>query len=251
MLGFNGGLMGVRKVPTAGGASGLWSPNEQSVAQRAGIWPVLQETDPYFANVSLLLHMDGNNGSTTFTDSSSNARSVNASGTAAISTSQSKFGSASLLVGAEGVLSPSNVDGKLTVNFTTPWTAECWIYSTTGNGIIFYSNEIHNRVHLTNYRVSFTVDGGVRFNQIDCGFQPNTWHHLALTADSGTQRLFADGVLKATNVQSGGNWIFSTIGAASWQGEPFGGFIDEVRLTRGIARYTATFTSPAAPFPNA
>lgn len=39
MLGFNGGLMGVRKVPTTGAASGLWAPNEQSVAKRAGIWP--------------------------------------------------------------------------------------------------------------------------------------------------------------------------------------------------------------------
>lgn len=39
MLGFNGGLLGARRVPTTGAASGLWVPNEQSVAQRAGIWP--------------------------------------------------------------------------------------------------------------------------------------------------------------------------------------------------------------------
>lgn len=39
MLGFNGGLLGVRRVSAAGSASGLWMPNEQSVAQRSGIWP--------------------------------------------------------------------------------------------------------------------------------------------------------------------------------------------------------------------
>ena len=39
MLGFNGGLMGVRKVPNSGSAPGLWFQNEQSVAKRAGIWP--------------------------------------------------------------------------------------------------------------------------------------------------------------------------------------------------------------------
>jgi hypothetical protein len=39
MIGLNGGLMGVRKVPTTGTASGLWVPNEQVLAQRAGIWP--------------------------------------------------------------------------------------------------------------------------------------------------------------------------------------------------------------------
>ena len=39
MLGFNGGLMGVRKVPTSGTATGVWDQNEQSVAKRAAIWP--------------------------------------------------------------------------------------------------------------------------------------------------------------------------------------------------------------------
>jgi hypothetical protein len=39
MLGFNGGLMGVRRTPTVGAASGLWFQNEQSVANRAAIWP--------------------------------------------------------------------------------------------------------------------------------------------------------------------------------------------------------------------
>jgi hypothetical protein len=45
MLGFNGGLLGTRKVPTANSASGLWFQNEQSVAKRAGIWPQVI-TDP-------------------------------------------------------------------------------------------------------------------------------------------------------------------------------------------------------------
>ena len=39
MLGFNGGLLGKRRVPTISEAKGLWFPNEQSVAKRAAIWP--------------------------------------------------------------------------------------------------------------------------------------------------------------------------------------------------------------------
>lgn len=39
MLGLNSGLLGVRRVPTTGNASGLWVPNEQSLAKRAAIWP--------------------------------------------------------------------------------------------------------------------------------------------------------------------------------------------------------------------
>ena len=41
MLGFNGGLLGVRRVPTLSAANGLWFPNEQSVAKRENSWPVL------------------------------------------------------------------------------------------------------------------------------------------------------------------------------------------------------------------
>lgn len=39
MLGFNGGLIGVQRTPTGAAAKGVWFQNEQSVAQRAGIWP--------------------------------------------------------------------------------------------------------------------------------------------------------------------------------------------------------------------
>lgn len=57
MLGFNGGLIGARNLPSSSAASGLWFPNEQSVAKRASSWP---GTDIYryyrlsnFANTSL------------------------------------------------------------------------------------------------------------------------------------------------------------------------------------------------------
>ena len=57
MLGFNGGLMGVRRTPTLGAATGLWFQNEQSVAKRAVIWPITGAYRYYrldtFANTSL------------------------------------------------------------------------------------------------------------------------------------------------------------------------------------------------------
>jgi hypothetical protein len=40
MIGFNSGLLGTRRVPTSASASGLWVPNEQSLAKRASIWPI-------------------------------------------------------------------------------------------------------------------------------------------------------------------------------------------------------------------
>ena len=47
MIGLNGGLIGVSRVPNAGGSPGVWVPNEQSLAKRAGLWPVnFGTTDP-------------------------------------------------------------------------------------------------------------------------------------------------------------------------------------------------------------
>ena len=39
MLGVNGGLIGVRRVPALDAATGIWTPNEQALAKRAAIWP--------------------------------------------------------------------------------------------------------------------------------------------------------------------------------------------------------------------
>jgi hypothetical protein len=41
MIGFNSGLLGLRRVPAFGGAIGVWVLNEQVLARRAGIWPVV------------------------------------------------------------------------------------------------------------------------------------------------------------------------------------------------------------------
>ena len=58
--------------------------------------------DPDFANVSLLLHGDGTNGSTTIVDSSSSSKTVTAVGDAQISTAQSKFGGSSIYFDGTG-----------------------------------------------------------------------------------------------------------------------------------------------------
>ena len=89
MLGFNGGLKGVRKVPTAVSASGLWFQNEQSVARRAGIWPTVT-TNP-IPGLAPVLWYDFNDQSTAtissgtitaITDKGSASRDLTASPTA-------------------------------------------------------------------------------------------------------------------------------------------------------------------------
>ena len=56
---------------------------------------VIDNGDPFYSAVSLLLPMDGTNGSTAFTDSGPNALTITAVGNTQISTTQSKYGGAS------------------------------------------------------------------------------------------------------------------------------------------------------------
>ena len=84
------------------------------------------ERDPFFANVSLLLHGDGTNGSTTIVDSSPSPKTVTAVGDAKISTAQSKFGGASIGFDGSGdsLAAPASISHFGTGDFTI----ELWIY---------------------------------------------------------------------------------------------------------------------------
>ncbi|NDC10466.1 MAG: LamG domain-containing protein, partial [Oxalobacteraceae bacterium] len=85
----------------------------------------------------------------------------------------------------------------------------------------------------------------------------NTWHHLAVTRQAGTVRFFQDGVLKGTGTSyqnyltqpTYGLRIFSPLIIVDpMSGESIDGYLDEVRIVKGEALYTAAFTPPTAPF---
>ena len=88
MLGFNGGLMGVRRTPTTGTASGLWFQNEQSVAKRAGIWPSAGDPTPGLSPVLWYDFAD----ETTVTTSGTEITAVTSKGSRAWTLSKSATG---------------------------------------------------------------------------------------------------------------------------------------------------------------
>ena len=92
----------------------------------------------------------------------------------------------------------------------------------------------------------------------DDGFIADTFHHVAVVRDGNTFRVFLDGVETATADATGVTIHNSTtalaIGALSnTGGAPMGegsaAWIDELRITQGVARYTGNFTPPTAAFP--
>ena len=246
LIGVNGGLIGSQRNTNVSTGPGLWTPNEQVRLRRDGLWPT-----PWFDKVSLLLHMNGSDGSTTFTDSSNNAFTVTAGGNAQISTAQSKFGGASAYFDGTG-------DYLLTASSLAPFqmgtgdfTVEAFIRPTVsvagyrgliglmaGDGETLYIND----GALEWYPWSFSA--GV--------ITVDTWHHVAASRQGETLRLFIDGVLVDTVIATTdidlGRFRAGTNGDLTR--EFFQGWMDEVRVVKGLAVYTAAFSPPTQAFPD-
>ena len=80
----------------------------------------------------------------------------------------------------------------------------------------------------------------------------DTWTHLAASRGGGTVRLFIDGVVVSSGVLPVNLSDAATLIGyrnASYNGY-LNGYIDDLRITKGVARYTANFTPPTAAFPN-
>jgi hypothetical protein len=210
--------------------------------------------DPFFfSNVSLLLHGDGTNGSTVIRDSSSRMNTVTAFGNAQISTAQSKFGGASIAFDGSGDYLTA---GSLTLD--ADFTIEFWLYPvTTSTGIsaisignaatstgvyIYYSSGVSSYAV---YSTSRVIAGGSAFS--------GTFKHFALVRNSGSIKLYIDGANVGSAWSSSATFTGAITVGAGVENTIFptsACYIDDLRITKGIARYTADFTPPTAPFPD-
>jgi hypothetical protein len=85
----------------------------------------------------------------------------------------------------------------------------------------------------------------------------STWYYFAVVrsgSGAGNLVIYLDGTADAT---SGGavtdnfnqtNILY--VGASRTGTTPLNGYIDDLRITKGVARYTANFTAPQSPFPS-
>jgi hypothetical protein len=256
----NGGYLGPRPTgPSLSAASGWWDSRSQFRNQRDGQWPTVG--DQYWSNVSLLLHMDGSDGSTTFTDSSSNAHTVTANGDAQIDTAQSQFGGASGLLDGTGDYL-ATADSSAWAFGTGDLTIEFWLRVASFSGGIYYMSQ--NSGTSPNWYIfsdsatlfRFGRHGAAQYTGFTTSLSTGQWYYVAIVRSGTTMRIFLDGVSQTlTNVGGGvGSFNFSSttslhIGGLSSGGNRYNGHLDEIRITKS-ARYAENYTSPAEPFPN-
>ena len=213
--------------------------------------------DLYYDSVSLLLHCDGTNGSTTFIDNSPTPKTITPAGSAQISTTQSKFGTASASFDGSGDYLA--LDGSSDFIFgTNDFTIEFNVYFNSGGVNILYDHASSGSSGLfpTIYRNYNSIVYAVSGTDLITGagtINTNTWYHIAVSRNGTSTRLFVDGIqlgstytgasnlsVAPTRPMIGGNGTSTTY--------MHNGYIDELRVTKGVARYTANFTPPIAAY---
>jgi hypothetical protein len=212
-------------------------------------------TDPNFASVSLLLYGNGINGSTVITDNSPSPKTVTAVGNAQISTAQSKFGGASIAFDGTGdyldIVSSSVFDFGSN-NFTVEWWQK--LSSTTTRYSILNWKTSDSLLSVGNGIFQLFVSGGLNIAGNTGVTFTTDWQHIAFARSSGVITFYLDGISKSNNLANlMPGYVFPSsgieIGRASSTSN-LNGYIDDLRITKGVARYTANFTPPTAAFPN-
>jgi YD repeat-containing protein len=228
-------------------------------------------SDPSFNSVSLLLHMDGANASTTYTDNAPAPKPYIGAGAAQLSAAAPKYGTASLLL--DGVNSSLSTPSDTVFDLGTIYTIEFFIkpatltpnfgvvhrgfYTTTSNTWADLSFSIR---HIGSGTVRFyfyaTTNANEQFIDVPNAVAPGIWKHIAMVRNGTAGQIFIDGTsagtISALNTPAAstqplkvGLWDYSA------GNEYFNGNLDELRITKGVARYTANFTPPTQAFASA
>ena len=219
--------------------------------------------DPYFANVVLLLHCDGSNGSiANLIDNSFSAHTVGLTGSS-LSTAQQKFGTASLSNTSSSFMATSS-DSPDWWFGAGQFTVECWIRPTSAvSGVVGLLTQFGGSSDLGwffgfigNTLNFFWATTGTDNPSVAGSYTAptNQWIHVAADRDaSNVLRIYADGVVIASATVTATFWDSSKsfrIANDENSNRGFIGYIDEVRITKGVGRYGGAFTPPTSAFPN-
>ncbi len=218
----------------------------------------------------LLLHCDGANTSNTFTDSSAIPKSINATSSAQISTAQSKFGGASgVFNGNHAILITGDHDdwnfgqGDFTIdtqiNFSNLTNIQQIVgqYVDVNNYWAFYKNA-HASTNSDGLTAIFFY-GGVNTAIYAMGIwavNTLTWYHLEFARNGSNAILLINGNSQSfATAQTFGGITLPNLSANLIIGDretvltsSVSGWLDEIRISKGIARHTTNFTSPSEPY---
>ena len=207
--------------------------------------------DPYYANVALLLPMNGADNGTVFTDYSPTPKTITRYGDTKTVTAQSKYyGSSGYFDGAgDSLTAPATASTSGTGDFS--WEAwlrpstiasgyRVWLANDTSGG---FSSAINSNGTITFGR-SLIVTQGTTSNAVTF----NAWNHVSFSRVSGVLKVFIGGEQgysdTITTNYAAGVVRIGTDGMGS--ALPYTGYLQDIRSTQEVGRYTTNFTPPGA-----
>ena len=223
--------------------------------------------DPYWDNVAVLLHFDEGDGATTPTDSSSNSYSIG-SAVAVGSIADQKFGVGSWFF--NGNNSYVDLGNQIFAFGVEDFTLEYWINNTGQNTFLHVmassifngGGGFYSMIDQTAGTLSFNGSTGSNLGGLTSStvIYNTGWHHVAITRQGSTFRLFVDGVLEDTNespaadIQAPQSYLGCAINGSNTGPDlattEFIGYLDELRVTKGVCRYVANFPVATAAHPD-
>jgi hypothetical protein len=200
-------------------------------------------------------------------------------GSVHISTAQSKFGGASgLFNGSTDFLTLATTPdwnfagGDFTIEafiscpngMTTqiPVFFSHWGPADAGLGWQFLFDHNSGLLPANSYGFTFSTTGAdTNHYSVSYPSPGSSWHHVAVTRSVSSFRFYVDGTQQGATINMGSKVLYASgsplaLGVGiDTDGGPnpvsyFDGYIDEVRITKGVARYTQDFTPPTAAFPD-
>jgi hypothetical protein len=178
-------------------------------------------------------------------------------GSTKISNSTFKYGSGSMSFnGSTDYL--TIISNPLFTFGTGNFTVEAWIYPTAlGSGLAsqqiilnsqgtnsFSISVWNNNVHVAQFGIADL------YNFSSASVTNNAWFHLAICRSGTNLYCFVNGVQSGSTQTDSTNFAGTTSGfiGSGGAGQYFAGYIDDLRVTKGFARYTANFTPSQTAF---
>ena len=186
-------------------------------------------------------------------DRSQSAKTLTLNGNVSSSTTQTKYLSSSMYFDGTG----DYISGTSSAFGSSDFTVEGWIYfntdPTVGMGFYQQAGSIHPNSAdgpglgmANNGQWAIYVGSSAAFASSGAAVA-STWYHVAHVRNSGTTKLYVNGteLISATDTT---NYTGTALVLGSWYNSSFSlnGYISDFRITKGLARYTATFTPPTA-----
>jgi len=178
-------------------------------------------------------------------------------GDARVSTSKQKYGSGAMYFDGTGDYLSMLAAPNLYLG-AGDFTIEAWIWkSANGSGgydgifQLGVSGSVTDGCILeasSSRGYYFTMGGGWSL-QYNVSPNDSTWHHVAVSRSGSNTRLFIDGVQQAIYTSAytiPSTATYALVGGEAGASYPFNGYIDDLRITKGVGRYTANFTPPTA-----